>query len=98
MVLKSILFALQTILFLLLFALGSVFLPFLPFLPVLQVVTSPGHAFVYDGLLLALIVWLLIVVVEAVRKRLREAGLLTTVALAVAVVLGLAMRFGFKSS
>ncbi len=97
MVVKSILFALQTFLFLLLFALGSVFLPFLPFLPVLQVATWPGHAFVYDGLLLALAVWLLILVVEAVRKRLREAGLLTTAALVLALVLGWAMRFGFKS-
>ncbi len=98
MVGKTILFVLQTILFLLVFALGSVFLPFLPFLPVLQVVTSPGHAFVYDGLLLALVLWLVIVAIEAARKRLRGAGTLTTAALVVAALLGLAMRFGFKST
>ena len=98
MVGKTILFVLQTILFLLAFALGSVFLPFLPFLPVLQVVRSPGHAFVYDGLLLAFVLWLLIFVIEAARKRLREAGTLTTAALVVAALLGLAMRFGFKST
>ena len=97
MVVKVLLFVLQTILFLLVFALGSVFLPFLPSLPVLQTVTSPGHAFVYDGLLLALVLWLLILLIEAVRRRLREAGPLTTAALALALLLGLAMRFGFKS-
>lgn len=97
MVVRSILFVLQAILFLLLFALGSVFLPFLPFLPVLQVVTSPGHAFVYDGLLLALVLWLVIVGIETVRKRLRDEGLLTTGALLLAVLLGMAMRFGFRS-
>lgn len=97
MVVKSVLFVLQTILFLLVFALGSVFLPFLPFLPVLQVVTSPGHAFVYDGVLLALVLWLLMVALEAARKRLREAGPLTTAALVLALSLGLVMRFGFKS-
>ena len=97
MVVKSVLFALQVMLFLLVFAAGSVFLPFLPFLPVLQVITSPGHAFVYDGLLLAVLLWLVILAVEAARQRLREAGLLTTAALVVAVLLGLVMRFGFKS-
>ncbi len=97
MVVKSVLFVLQALLFLVLFAVGSVFLPFLPFLPVLQMATVPGHVFVYDGVLLAVVAWLVLLLIEALRRRLGDAGVLTTVALLVALGLGFLMRFGYKS-
>lgn len=97
MLIRSILFLLQTLVFLLLFALGSVLLPFLPAIPVWQIGTGPGRAFVLDGVVFALLFLLIILGVEAVRKRLRDSGLVSTSAFALALVLGLLMRFGFKS-
>ena len=97
MVVKGILFLMQTLLFLALFAMGSVFLPFLPGVPVWQVQTGAGRAFVVNGVIFALAVFLLIVGGEAARKRLRGAGVVTSSAFVLALVLGLLMRFGFKS-
>ncbi len=97
MVIKSILFAAQTLLFLVVFALGSVFLPFLPFLPVWQTQTGPGRAFVFDGVVFAVALCLVLLLIEAGRKRLRAAGPYTGAALLLAMVLGLLLRFGSKS-
>lgn len=95
--LKAVLVVLQTVLFLVLFAAGS-FLPIFTSLPTWQVQTGPHRVFVLDGLALALLAYLLILVVEAARKRLRGPGALTTLALTLALVLGLAMKLGFKST
>lgn len=97
MLVKLILLVLQLLLFLILFVLGSVLLPFLPFVPVWQVVTSPGRAFVLNGIVFAAAIYLVILLTEASRKRLRDAGLVTTMAFLLAIGLGLLMRFGFKS-
>ena len=94
---KAVLVLLQTLLFILLFAGGS-FLPIFSSVPAWQVQTGPHRFFVLDGLFLTLLFYLLIVVVEAFRKRLRSFGALTTLALVLALVLGLAMKFGFKSA
>lgn len=94
---KAILVVLQTLLFLFLFGAGTLALPFLPSIPVWQVQTSPGRAFVLDGLVLAVLVYLVILAIEAARKRLRGPGGLTTLSLILALALGLAMKFGFKS-
>lgn len=94
---KAILVVLQTLLFLVLFGAGTLALPFLPQLPVWQIQTSPGRAFVMDGLVLTLLVYLLILAAEAARKRLRGPGGLTTLSLILALALGLAMKIGFKS-
>ncbi len=94
---KAILVVLQALLFLVLFGAGTLLLPFFPSMPVWQVQTGPGRAFVLDGLVLALLAYLLIVAVEAARRRLRGPGGLTTLALVLALALGLAMKFGFKS-
>ena len=94
---KAILVVLQTLLFLVLFGAGTLALPFLPQVPVWQVQTSPGRVFVMDGLLLALLAYILILLIEAARKRLRGPGGLTTLSLVLALALGLAMKFGFKS-
>lgn len=95
---RAIWVVLQTLLFLLLFAAGS-FLPVLPNFSSLYwgVSTGPGRVFVMDGLLLMLIAFALIVVGEAIAKRLRGAGLLTTLSLVLALLLGLAMKIGFKA-
>lgn len=96
MLVKAILVVLQTLLFLLLFGVGS-FLPAFTAFPDWQVHTGPNRAFVLDGVLLAVAVYLLILLIEAVRKRLRGPGGLTTLALLLALALGFAMKFGFKS-
>ncbi len=95
---KAILVVLQTLLFLFLMTAGA-FLPALPTFSSLywQVQTAPGRVYVLDGLLLTLLVYVIILAVEAARKRLRGAGGLTTLALLLALVLGLAMKIGFKS-
>ncbi len=93
---KVVLVVLQTLLFLLLFGGGS-FLPVFTSLPSWQVQTGGHSVFVLDGLLMALAVYLLILGLEAARKRLNSAGKLTTLSLVLALILGLAMKFGFKS-
>lgn len=96
---KAMLVVLQTLFFLFLFVAGS-FLPVMPSFSSLywDVQTSPGHVFVLDGLVLMLVAFLLILAGEAVGKRLRGAGALTTLSLVLALALGLAMKIGFKSA
>ncbi len=94
---KAVLVVLQTLLFLILFAAGS-FLPIFTSVPTWQVQTSPHRFFVLDGLFLTLLAYLLIVLIEALRRRLRGSGVLTTLALLLALALGLAMKFGFKAA
>lgn len=97
MVTKALVVVLQTILFLILFGAGS-FLPIFTSLPIWQVQTGTHRFFVLDGLYLALTAYFVILLAEAVRKRLRGPGGLTTLSLALAITLGLAMKFGFKSA
>ena len=94
---RAVLVVLQTLLFLLLFGIGS-FLPVFTPMPLWQVQTAPHRFFVLNGLLLMVAVYLLVLVVEAARKRLRGPGGMTTLALVLALALGLAMRFGFKGA
>jgi hypothetical protein len=88
---------LQFFLFLVVFAAGS----FLPganlLLPMLSVSAGPGRIFVYDGLLLMFAIYLLILLIAVVRRRLTTTALSSTLALLLALALGLAMKFGFKS-
>ena len=93
---KAVLVVLQTLLFLLLFGGGS-FLPVFTSLPAWQVHTGPNTVFVLDGLLLTFAVYLIVLAIEAATKKLRGPGNLTTLALVLALALGLAMKFGFKS-
>lgn len=93
---KAFLVILQTVMFLILYGLGS-FLPVFTPLPTWEVHTSTNHVFVLDGLVLALLVYLVLLAVEAARRRLRGAGGLTTLSLVLALALGFAMKFGFKS-
>jgi hypothetical protein len=93
---KYVLAFLQFALFLLLFFVGSVILPPFGILPEKVIALSAHRGFVYDGVVLALLVYLLLLAIEAARKTLRSSGVRTTVAFVVAVVLGLVMKFGFK--
>jgi uncharacterized membrane protein YpjA len=92
---KNVIFTvLQLILFLIVFFIGSIFPPF-HFEHILIATPGVTRIFIADGLLLAFLLYIVIVVVEALRKRLRTAAPWTTVALILAVAFGLMMKFGF---
>ena len=86
----------QFILFLIVFGAGS-FLPPFHFEHIL--IATPGFTriFVADGLLLMFALYIVIVLVEVTRKRLRTSAPWTTLAVILAAVLGLMMKFGFKT-
>ncbi len=87
---------LQFILFLVVFFVGSL-LPAFNVLPQFSFSIGPGRVFVYDGMLLTLALYILILLIAAARKRIHLAWPNSTIALVLAVILGLAMKFGFKS-
>jgi hypothetical protein len=92
---KKILFTiLQFFLFLIVYAAGSFLRPF--HLHWGLTVTSPSvtRYFVPDGLLLALGLFLVIAVIQIIRKRLTAAAL-TTLAFVLAAIVGYAMKLGF---
>lgn len=97
MLTKALFVVLQTILFLVFFGAGS-FLPVFTSLPAWQSQTGPHRFFIWDGLFLALALYAVILLVEVARKRLRGPGALTTLSFALAITLGLAMKFGFKTA
>ena len=90
---RAISVVLQAMLLLAVFGAGS-FLPVFHLLPMWRVAAGANHYFVLDGLLLMLLLYLCILAIEAGRKRLTSSGGLTTLALARALLLGLAMKFG----
>jgi len=85
---------LQFVLFLLVFGAGSFFPPF-HFEHVLIVTPGFTRIFVADGLLLMFALYILIVLVEIMRRRLRTSTPWTTLAVILATVSGLMMKFGF---
>ena len=54
--------------------------------------------FVPSGLFLMTILWLIVLGIETAAKKLRTAGLWTTAAYAVALVIGLLLKFGWATS
>jgi hypothetical protein len=88
---------LQFILYLVVFAVGSL-LPGANVLPTLSVPAGASRVFVYDGLLLMFAIYILILLIAAARKRIHFAWPNATIALVLALILGLAMKFGFKST
>ena len=94
---KALSVTLQTLLFLAVFLLGSL-LPALGRLPMWRVALSPTRFFVLDGLLLLALTFLVALAVELGTKRLRGAWVLSTLALVLALALGLAMKFPFMGS
>ncbi len=87
---------LQFILYIVVFGVGSL-LPAFNILPTWSISTGPGRVFVYDGLLLTLLVYVLVLIIAAARKRIAIALPNATIALMLAIVLGLLMKFGLKS-
>jgi hypothetical protein len=90
---KIILFVLQFSLLFLCCIAGSFLRPF-HLQQVTRISPTVTHVFVWDGFLIMLLVYLLIVGIEAVTKRLRTAFPLTTIALAVATALSVAIKLG----
>ena len=84
----------QFLLFFVIFAFGS-FVP--PFHIERQLAVTPDgtRIFVCDGLVLMLLLFLLILGIEAARKRIRAGGPWTTLALILATAAGFAARLGF---
>lgn len=104
MIKRSLFTLLQFVLFLFAFAVG----PLLPLVALLALHTlhSPSiitkwangtRGFQWDGVLLMLALFALILLIEALRKRFRSAAPWTALALALATIAGLAMKFGFLS-
>lgn len=94
---KKVIFSfLQLVLFLVVFFAGSI-LPVFQILPSHIMTFANGtRAFEWDGVYLMLAIFVLILLIEALRKRIRSAAPWTALALALAAILGLAMKFGFK--
>jgi hypothetical protein len=86
---------LQFVLFLIAFAAGSL-LP-LTGVSFLTKWADGTRGFQWDGVLLMLALFVLILLIEAARKRLRLAASWTTLALVLAAVAGLVMKFGFMT-
>lgn len=93
---RAVSIILQLILFLAV-SFAGIILAGVSVLPTLSISIGPGRAFVYDGLLLMLGVYGLILLIEAALKRIQTAWLNSTVAVILALILGLAMKFGFKT-
>jgi hypothetical protein len=82
---------LQFLLFLVVFGAGS--FAFHPFH--VETILAGSRSFVWDGVLLMLVVYAVVLLLEVLRKRLRSAGPWTTLALLLAGLAGWAMKFGF---
>ena len=93
---KTLLTLLQFVVFIFIFAAGSFAHPF-------NILTNLDHSnhlavthfFIWDGLILMLSLFALILLVEALRKRLAIAAPWTTLAVILATVLGLVAKLGF---
>ncbi len=94
---KAIAFIAQFLLFFVAFAAGIVIGVFNPLHLRWFVTSTPDHTRYFDptGLLLTLALYVLILLIEAARKTIRTSGPWTTLALALALVLGFVLKFGF---
>ena len=88
---------LQFVLFLVTFLVGSMVLH--PFHLQTALASDAAHIrlFQWDGVLLMVLLYVLVIVLEALLKRFRRAALGSTIAVVLAGALGLMMRFGFVS-
>ena len=84
----------QFILFLLVFLAGSLANPFHLKWFVVHPTPTSTRFFVPDGLLLMIAIFLVILLIEVLRKRLIPSALWTAAAFAAALVLGLLAKFG----
>jgi hypothetical protein len=86
---------LQFFLFLLTFAIGSFAHPFNLRWGLTVTTPTVTRYFVPDGLLLMVILFVLILIMEALMKRLRTFGPWTTLAFVLAAIVGYVMKLGF---
>ena len=94
---KKVVFTiLKFVLFFIVFLAGSLFPPF-HFEHILIATPGVTRIFVADGILLMFALYVLIIVIEIMRKRSRTSAPWTTLAVILAAVLGLMMKFGFKT-
>lgn len=94
---RALSFILQFVVLLVAFFVGSI-LPVFHVLPTWRVSTGPGSWFVLDGFVVLLVIYALLLLFAAVRKRLASGGILSTAALLFAVVIGLLSKFPFVSN
>lgn len=95
---RAIAIILETILLLLVFLAGSILVAFpQAHLPSWTVNLSPTRYFVLDGLIFMLVLYLIFLALGAARHRLQSAAVTSTMAVVLALVLGLAMKFGFAT-
>lgn len=91
---KNVFFALlQFVLFFLVFGAGSFFPPF-HLEHVLGTTPDGTRIFIWDGVLLMLLLFVVILLIEALRKRVRSAAPWTVLALVLAGIAGYAAKFG----
>jgi len=93
---KALLVIAQFMLFFVTFAAGSFLAPF-HLRQLLSENAEGTRAFVWDGVVLMAGLFVLILLIEAVRKRLPNAAPWTTLALALATAAGLMLKLGFMT-
>lgn len=92
---KKVFFTLlQFVLFLLVFAAGSFFPPF-HIEHVLGTTADGTRVFIWDGVVLMFLLFATILLIEALRKRIRSAAPWTAAALVLAGIAGYAAKLGF---
>ena len=92
---KNVFFVLlQFALFWLVFAAGSFFPPF-HMEHVVGTTPDGTRIFIWDGVLLMILLFVIILLIEALRKRIRSAGPWTVLALVLAGIAGYAAKLGF---
>jgi hypothetical protein len=91
-----VLTVLQFFLFLIVFGVGS-FLPPFHFEHVILATPGTTRLFIADGFLLMLALFLIILLIELLRKRIVASGRWTTLAFILATAVGFWMEFGFKT-
>jgi hypothetical protein len=94
---KAIVVLLQFCLFLLVFAVGSFAVHPFQVQTALAPVDGRTRLFLWDGVLLMALAYLVILLVAATRKRLVRSAVGTSLALALAALAGWMMKFGFLS-
>jgi hypothetical protein len=96
-VVKKVIFALlQFVLFFVAYVVGT-FLPPFGLLPPHVQVWASGTTFEWDGFLLAIALFVVILLIEAFRKRLRTAAPWTTLAFALAAIIAFAAKLGITT-
>lgn len=90
---STLLTILQFFLFVIVFAAGSFFPP-LHLEHVLGTTAAGTRVFVADGVVLMIALYILILVIELIRKRISQAAPFTSLALVLAALFGYVMKFG----